>query len=78
MKKLLYSIPLFALMLTVACVSDMETVTESVEQGRIGLNFSPAALATRDVASNSVEADISHIDVLFFDNSEALDRKSVV
>lgn len=72
MKKLLYSIPLFALMLTVACVSDMETVTESVEQGRIGLNFSPAALATRDVASNSVEADISHIDVLFFDNSEAL------
>ena len=50
----------------------MDVVADSLPQGRIGLSFSPAALATRDVASNSVEADISHIDVLFFDSNQSL------
>lgn len=59
-------------MLTTSCVSDTEAITDSLESGRIGLSFSPAALVTRDVASNDVEANISHIDVLFFDNSDAL------
>ena len=59
-------------MLTTACTSEPEATTDTLNQGRVGISFSPSALVTRDVASNSVEADISHIDVMFFDNSEAL------
>ena len=73
MKNLRYIIYALTLILAVGCSTEFETPTVGDIQGRISLQIdSQALVASRAVTSNDIEAAMSHIDVLFYDESEQL------
>lgn len=73
MKNLRYIIYVLSLLFAVGCSTEFETPTVGAIQGRISLQIdSQALVASRAVTSNDIEAAMSHIDVLFYDESEQL------